>query len=120
MDKVNIAEKLDQIKDHWNPALVGTVDNYDVKAVKLEGEFVWHKHDDEDEMFLVVDGAFEMHYRHEVVTVKSGEFIIVPKGVEHKPVAPEECSIILFEKQGVVNTGDAPQSELTRKPVQRN
>lgn len=119
MDKINIAEKLGQIDQHWFPAQIARVDNYDVKVVKLEGEFVWHQHDDEDEMFFVVEGAFEMHFRDKVVEIDTGEMIVVPKGTEHKPVAHKECSVVLFEKQGVVNTGDAAAHDLTRATLPR-
>ena len=119
MDKVNIAQKLAQIDQHWFPALVASVDDFDVKIVKLQGEFVWHKHDNEDELFMVIDGSFEMHFRDKTVNIGAGEMIVVPKGTEHKPVAPQECSVIVFEKQGVVNTGDAETNELTRTTLPR-
>ena len=119
MDKVNIDEKLAQIDQHWFPARVASVDDFDIKVVKLQGEFVWHKHDNEDELFMVIDGSFEMHFRDKAINIGAGEIIVVPKGTEHKPVAPQECSIIVFEKQGVVNTGDAETNELTRDTLPR-
>jgi mannose-6-phosphate isomerase-like protein (cupin superfamily) len=113
VQKVTLAEKFDSFTEQWSPKIVASVDDYDVKIVRIEGEFVWHKHDDDDEMFLVVDGAFDMHFRDNVVTLSQGEMIVVPKGIEHKPVAASECRVMVLEKSGVVNTGDAAPSELT-------
>lgn len=112
-EKVALAEKFNSFTEQWSPKIVASVDNYDVKIVRIEGEFVWHKHDDEDEMFLVIDGAFDMHFRDRVVHLDTGEMIVVPKGTEHKPVANNECRVLVLEKSGVVNTGDAAPSELT-------
>jgi mannose-6-phosphate isomerase-like protein (cupin superfamily) len=92
MDKVSIASKLSQFSDHWNPRIVGEVNGQHVKLVKFQGEFVWHHHDGEDELFLVVDGRFRMEFRDRVVWLERGEFLIVPRGVEHRPVADEEVS----------------------------
>jgi len=119
IDKVRIADKLRQFDDHWSPRIVGAVDDYEVKLVKIEGDFVWHSHDDEDEMFLVVDGAFRMDFRDRQVAVGRGEFIVVPRGVEHKPYAETECHILLFERRGVVNTGTAERGELTVEQPER-
>ena len=113
VQKVTLAEKFDSFTEQWSPKVVASVDDFDVKIVKIEGEFVWHKHDDEDEMFLVIDGAFDMHFRDNVVSLNQGEMIVVPKGIEHKPVATSECRVMVLEKSGVVNTGDAAPSELT-------
>jgi mannose-6-phosphate isomerase-like protein (cupin superfamily) len=113
VQKVTLAEKFDSFTEQWSPKIVASVDDYDVKIVRIEGEFVWHKHDDDDEMFLVVDGAFDMHFRDNVVTLSQGEMIVVPKGIEHKPVAASECRVMVLEKSDVVNTGDAAPSELT-------
>lgn len=112
-DKVNLAEKFDTFSEHWSPKIIAEIDNMDVKIARIEGEFVWHKHDDEDEMFYVVEGAFDMHFRDGVVPLSQGEMIVVPKGTEHKPCAAKECRVLLLERRGVVNTGDAPESELT-------
>ncbi len=106
MDKINIAEKLSLFSDHWNPRIVGELNGQHVKLAKLKGEFIWHKHDDEDEMFYVLDGEFDLEFRDKTVLVKQGEFIIVPKGVEHRPVAQNEVSIMLFEPATTLNTGD--------------
>jgi mannose-6-phosphate isomerase-like protein (cupin superfamily) len=119
MEKVNLAEKFALFDERWNPKLVGVLDDYDIKLVKLEGEFVWHKHDDEDEMFLVVNGQLSMDFRDRTVELGQGEFLVVPKGVEHRPRADRECQVLLLERKGVVNTGDAPEGELTRSTLDR-
>lgn len=112
-DKVNLADKFARFSEHWSPKSVGTVDDYEVKLVKLAGDFVWHKHDAEDELFLVIEGELTIALRDRDVVLGPGEFFVVPKGVEHKPSATRECKVMLFERQGVVNTGDAPPSALT-------
>ena len=114
MDKVNLKAKLSQFADHWHPRIVGELNGQHVKLVKFQGEFVWHKHDHEDEMFLVVQGRFRMELRdREAILLESGEFLIVPHGVEHRPVANEEVAVLLFEPAGTLNTGDAVPSGLT-------
>ena len=113
IEKVALTEKFDSFTEQWSPKIVASVDDFDVKIVRIEGEFVWHKHDDEDEMFLVIDGTFDMHFRDKVVPLSKGEMIVVPRGTEHKPVAANECRVMVLEKSGVVNTGDAAPSELT-------
>lgn len=118
MDPVNLAAKFAEFSERWSPKIVGRVDDYDVKIVKLEGEFVWHKHDDEDEMFLVVDGEMSIEMRDRKVSLTAGEMFVVPRGVEHKPFAERECQALLFERRGVVNTGDAPASALTNEAVE--
>jgi len=118
MQKVNIAEKLNLFSDYCNPRIIGELNNQHVKAVKLKGEFVWHSHEHEDEMFLGVKGSFNMELRDRVITLNEGEFLIVPRGVEHKPVAAEEVHILLFEPATTVNTGDV-QNELTRKVLEK-
>ena len=119
MDKVNLAQKLDGIREHWKPHLVGALDDYEIKLVRIKGDFVWHKHETEDELFFVVKGGFRMDFRDRQVEVGEGELIVVPKGVEHKPFAEEECQIMLLERRGVINTGDAPAGELTRQKTPR-
>jgi mannose-6-phosphate isomerase-like protein (cupin superfamily) len=106
VDKVNIAEKLSLFDEHWSPKIVGELNGQHVKLVKLSGEFVWHHHDDEDEMFLVVNGRFRMEFRDREVWIERGEFIVVPRGVEHRPVAEEEASVMLFEPASTLNTGN--------------
>lgn len=113
MHKVNIVEKLALYTEHWSPKIVGKLNGQHVKLVKFKGEFVWHKHDEEDEMFLVVKGSFRMEYRDKTIELNEGEFLIVPRGTEHRPVADEEVSIMLFEPATTLNTGDA-DSELTK------
>lgn len=106
-DKVNLAEKLSKFDDHWHPRIVGELNGQHVKLVKFAGPFVWHQHEDADEMFMVVEGRFRMELRDREVWLEAGEFLIVPRGVEHRPVAEEEVSVLLFEPSGTVNTGDA-------------
>ena len=113
LNKINIAEKFNSISDYWNPRIAGELNNQYIKLVKFQGEFIWHKHDHEDEMFLVVDGSFNMELRDKTITLNAGEFIIIPKGVEHRPVAPQEVQVILFEPATTLNTGDQ-KSDLTR------
>jgi mannose-6-phosphate isomerase-like protein (cupin superfamily) len=126
IEKVNLKEKLSLFSDHFNPRIAGELNGQRVKLVKFKGEFIWHHHDNEDELFLVLKGSFDMHIRSErtpsedkVVTVNEGEFIIMPRGVEHKPVAKEEVEIMLFEPASTLNTGNITDSELTRKDLQQ-
>jgi mannose-6-phosphate isomerase-like protein (cupin superfamily) len=118
MEKVNLQEKLSKIKEHWSPKIIGELNDSYVKAVKLKGEFVWHHHDNEDEMFLVVKGSLRMRFRDRDVMVSPGEFIIVPKGVDHLPVAEEEVHIVLFEPKTTLNTGNV-QNERTVVELER-
>ena len=113
MQKVNIEEKLSLFTDHWHPHIIGELNGQHVKATKLKGEFVWHHHDNEDEMFLVIRGKLKMEFRDKTVEINEGEFIIVPHGVEHKPVADEEVHILLFEPASTLNTGNI-ENERTR------
>ena len=106
-DKVNIADKLARFSDHFQPKIVGELNGQHVKLVKFQGEFVWHSHEAEDEMFLVLQGAFDMQFRDRTVRVGEGEFLVVPRGVEHCPKAEVEVSLMLFEPDGTVNTGTA-------------
>jgi mannose-6-phosphate isomerase-like protein (cupin superfamily) len=106
MEKINLAEKLSLFSDHWNPKIVGALNNQHVKLVKFKGPFVWHKHEEEDELFFVIKGSFNMEFRNKTVNVSENEFLIVPKGVEHRPVALEEVSVMLFEPATTLNTGD--------------
>lgn len=104
---MNLKEKFSLFDEMWKPKLVGELNGQHVRIVKIDGKFVWHHHDDEDELFLVVDGRFRMEFRDRSEWIEAGEFIIVPRGVEHRPVAGEEAHIMLFEPAGTVNTGSA-------------
>ncbi len=117
-EKVNIAEKLSLFGEHWSPKIVGELNGQHVKLVKLLGEFVWHHHDDEDELFLVVKGRFRMEYRDRSEWIEAGEFVVVPRGVEHRPVAEEEAHVMLFEPAGTVNTGNA-RGGMTQEALDR-
>jgi mannose-6-phosphate isomerase-like protein (cupin superfamily) len=112
LQKVNLAEKLRAFSDHWNPRIVGELAGCHVKLVKFHGEFVWHAHEEEDELFLVLAGQFTMRLRDQEITLNEGEFLIIPRGVEHQPVAAEEVSVLLFEPASTINTG-ALRSERT-------
>jgi mannose-6-phosphate isomerase-like protein (cupin superfamily) len=106
MHTVNLKQKFAQFDDCWNPRVLGEVNEYAVKAVKLKGEFIWHHHDTEDELFLVVKGTLRMKFRDHEAVVNEGEFVIVPHGVEHLPVADEEVHIVLLEPKSTLNTGN--------------
>ena len=113
MEKVNLDAKLALFDDHWNPRIAGELNGQQVKLAKLRGEFVWHAHAAEDEMFLVLRGSFRMDFRDRpAITLCEGEFLIVPRGVEHRPVAEQECAILLFEPAGIHHTG-GQQTALT-------
>jgi mannose-6-phosphate isomerase-like protein (cupin superfamily) len=117
-EKINIAQKLSQITDYWNPRVVGELNGQHVKLVKFSGEFVWHRHEQEDEMFLVVNGNFRMELRDKHVELAAGDFII-PRGTEHRPVAEQEVHVMLFEPATTLNTGDQTDSTLTRTTLER-
>jgi len=106
MEKVNIAQKFAHITEYWKPYIAAELNGQQVKLDKLKGEFVFHHHENEDELFLVVKGRFRMEFRDRQVWLEEGEFIVVPRGVEHKPVAEEECWILLFEPASTLNTGN--------------
>ncbi len=114
MDKVNIKEKLSLFTEYWNPKIVGELNGQYVKLVKFKGEFVWHKHDEEDELFYVLEGKLKMEYRDKTIEIDKNEFLIVPKGIEHRPIADEEVSVMLFEPVTTLNTGDTV-SDLTKQ-----
>ncbi len=118
MEKINIPEKLALINDYWHPRIVGELNGQHVKLVKFQGEFVWHKHDHEDEMFYVLKGAFTMEFRDKKIELQQNEFLIVPKGVEHRPVAKNEVSIMLFEPATTLNTGDT-KGLMTKEILER-
>jgi mannose-6-phosphate isomerase-like protein (cupin superfamily) len=118
MEKVNIAEKLSRFSDHWNPRIIGELNGQQVKAAKLKGEFFFHQHEQEDEMFLIVKGTLKMEFKDRTEILKPGEFIIVPRGVEHKPVADEEVELLLFEPASTLNTGNI-ENERTKKHLEK-
>lgn len=107
MEKINIAQKFSLFNEHWSPKIVAELNGQHVKLAKIEGPFVWHQHDDEDELFLVVKGRLTMELRDGDVVLEEGEMLVVPRGVEHRPVAEEEVWILMFEPASTVNTGDA-------------
>jgi mannose-6-phosphate isomerase-like protein (cupin superfamily) len=132
MEKVNVAQKLSTFSDYFNPRIAGELNGQQacqpwlVKLVKFKGEFVWHHHENEDELFYVVKGSFDMHMRAEgtpledkIITINAGEFLIMPRGVEHKPVASEEVEIMLFEPATTLNTGNITDSDLTRTALNK-
>jgi mannose-6-phosphate isomerase-like protein (cupin superfamily) len=118
MEKINIQEKLKLFDDHWNPRILGELNGQHIKAVKLKGEFVWHHHDNEDELFLVTKGSLRMEFRDKTEIVNEGELIIVPRKVEHRPVASEEVHLLLFEPVSTVNTGNV-ENERTKKELEK-
>ncbi len=113
MSKINLHEKLARITEHWRPKLVAELNGQEVKLVKMRGEFVWHRHENEDELFLVLEGVLRVEFRDHGVEVSRGEIIVVPRGVEHRTVARQECSALIFEPAQTRNTGDVVDSELT-------
>ena len=118
MDKVNLADNFALFADYWHPRIVGELNGQQVKLVKFQGEFIWHTHDAEDELFLVARGRFRMDLRDRPIWVEEGEFLIVPRGVEHRPVAESEVHLLLFEPATTVNTGDQA-GELTVEQPER-
>jgi len=112
MEKVNLREKLALFSDHWNPRIVGELNGQHVKVVKFQGEFVWHDHAEEDEFFLVLRGSFRMDFRDKSVELNEGDLIIVPRGIEHRPVARQEVEVMLFEPARIKHTGNV-ESDLT-------
>jgi mannose-6-phosphate isomerase-like protein (cupin superfamily) len=119
MQKVNVDEKLALFSDHWRPKIVGELNGQHVKLVKFKGPFVWHHHEHEDEMFLVVHGRFRIEFRDRDVELREGEFLIVPRGVEHRPVADEEVSVMLFEPATTLNTGNVVDPEKTAAVLEK-
>jgi mannose-6-phosphate isomerase-like protein (cupin superfamily) len=118
MEKVNLQQKLSLFSDHFKPRVVGELNGQHVKLVKFAGPFVWHHHEVEDELFLVVKGRFRMEFRDRMVWIEEGEFLIVPHGVEHRPVAEEEVHVLLFEPAATLNTGNL-QNDLTVETLER-
>jgi len=118
IEKVVLAEAFARFHERWSPKIAGEVNDFQVKLAKLEGEFVWHKHEREDELFLVVKGTLRMQFRERTLVVQPGEFVIVPHGVEHCPAASEECWVLLLEPRTTLNTGDV-ENERTLRELER-
>lgn len=116
-EKINIFSKLSLFRDHWNPRIIGELNGQQVKLAKFEGAFIWHQHENEDELFYVLKGKFNMEFRDRTVTLNENEMIIVPRGTEHRPVADEEVWVMLFEPASTLNTGDT-KNELTRDTLE--
>jgi len=116
-DKVNLRDKLSLFSDHWNPRIVGELNGQQVKLAKLKGEFVWHRHEKEDEMFLVLEGSLIIRLRDREVALQRGEMFIVPRGIEHQPVAKDEVHVLLFEPAGTLNTGDVRDGRTVDRPL---
>ena len=112
VNKVNLAEKFALFSEHWTPKIIAELNDYQIKIVKVEGDFVWHDHSDTDEFFLVIEGTLFIEFEDETMELNAGELYVVPKGVQHRPYALEECKVMLIEPRGVVNTGEA-DSKLT-------
>ena len=110
---INLSDKLRRFSDQWSPKIIAGFDGFQFKLAKLQGEFVWHSHPDSDEAFLVLDGELQIDFRDGSETLGPGEMLIVPQGVEHKPKAESECSVMILVRAGTVNTGDAPESDRT-------
>ena len=119
MEKVNLAEKFARFSEHWRPKVVGELNGQEVKLVKFKGAFVWHHHQAEDEFFLVVRGRFRVEFRDRAVELGQGEFLIVPRGVEHRTVADEEVEVLLFEPAATRNTGNVEDPAFTAPPGER-
>ncbi len=115
MDKINLKQKLSTFSDHWHPRIVGELNGQHVKVAKFKGEFVWHSHEHEDELFLVLKGRLLMKFRDKDVWLEEGECIIVPAKIEHQPVAPDEVHVLLFEPKSTVNTGDVVEERTHAK-----
>ena len=116
-NKINLAEKFGRFSEHWSPKIVAALNGQEVKLVKFRGEFVWHQHEREDELFLVVRGSFRMEFRDRSVPLSEGEVLVVPRGVEHRPVAEEEVWVLLFEPAATLNTGSAGGERTVAQPT---
>ncbi len=119
MEVIDLSEKFSKFSEHWRPKLIVELNGQEVKAVKLQGPFVWHKHDDADELFFVWRGEMAIEFRDRTVPLKEGQMIVVPRGVEHRPVADSEAEVLLFEPAGVRNTGDVEDDEMTATETER-
>tara|TARA_B000000532_G_C18868597_1_gene407408 strand:- start:660 stop:1019 length:360 start_codon:yes stop_codon:yes gene_type:complete len=106
MGKINLKEKLSLFSEHWSPKVISELNDYQIKLVKIQGDFVWHNHSETDELFLVIEGKMKIEFKNKTIELNKGELYVVPKGVEHRPYAEDECQIMLIEPRGVVNTGE--------------
>jgi len=118
MEVINIKKKFDLIEDHWNPRIIGQLNGQDVKIAKVKGEFVWHNHKDEDELFYIIKGKLKIDFTDGIRTLHAGEMLIIPKGVDHKPIAEEEVWLMLFEPQAIKHTGEV-KHELTQENFEK-
>jgi mannose-6-phosphate isomerase-like protein (cupin superfamily) len=116
MEKVNLTEKFALFEDYWHPRIVGELNGQHVKVVKLKGEFVWHHHEHEDELFFILQGRLNIQFRDKDMVLEEGEFLVIPKGIEHLPVAEEECWVMLFEPVGTLNTGNVEEEKTVVAP----
>ncbi|MEZ5015787.1 MAG: cupin domain-containing protein [Flavipsychrobacter sp.] len=116
---INLEEKLSSFDTYWDPHIIGELNGQHVKLAKLKGEFVWHSHEKEDELFLVVKGKLKIVLRDKVLELREGEMVIIPKGVEHKPIAEEEVQVLLFEPVSTINTGDVQHADLTKSQLKK-
>ena len=106
MKKINLNEKYSKFSKHWSPRIIAEMNDYQFKLAKIKGEFIWHKHKDTDETFIVLDGNMSIKLRKKTINLSAGEMFVVPKGIEHKPYSEKECKILVIEPKGVINTGD--------------
>ncbi len=113
MEKVNLSEKLALVNEHWSPKIVGELNGQEVKIAKFQGEFPWHHHENEDEMFMALKGSFRIEFRDKTVELNECEFIVIPRGIEHRPVAEKEVEVLLFEPANLKNTGNVEDKEFT-------
>ena len=118
MEVVNIKEKFSLFNEHWSPKIIGQLNGQDVKLAKIEGEFVWHDHKNEDELFYIIKGQLKIEFRNSVKTLNEGDMLVIPKGVEHKPIANEEVWVLLFEPSNIKHTGDV-EHELTKETFEK-
>lgn len=116
---INLRDKLTLFSEQWSPKIIAQMDGFQFKLARLEGDFVWHSHPDTDEAFFIIEGQLRIDFRGGSVKLNSGEMLVVPKGVEHKPFAESECHVMILVREGTVNTGDAPASEITADPGAR-
>ena len=117
MKTINLKEKFSQIHEHWSPHILAELNGQEVKIAKLQGEFLWHKHEAEDELFLVIQGILTLQLREETLRLGPGEMCVIPKGVEHRPIAKEEVHVLLFEPTGTLNTGDVGGARTVKDPI---